>query len=186
MAGALSFGNYAWNYQGRNNERQIGYAKATVEALAAINAQLMAEAAAPQAAAPSDNKSGGFGAVADGPAYHDGPVVDTVAYSDTVATTAQQPQVIVVTATPTPVPPLPQIEYIYETVIITEPVYIEVTPLPLPTITPVPLAPGVVSICASVEGASALYIGGQGVVSGECRKFSFGVGQTSIQVQINK
>lgn len=91
---------------------------------------------------------------------------------------------VVVTATPTPVPPTPQIEYVY--VQIESTVVVEVTPATLPTLTPVPLAPGTISICASVEGASELYIGGVGVVSGECKRFSFGVGQTSIQVQVNK
>jgi hypothetical protein len=63
---------------------------------------------------------------------------------------------------------------------------VEVTPVALPTVTPVPLAPGLVQICASVEGAKGLFIGGRGVVTGSCEVFSFGVGQTSIQVQVNK
>lgn len=68
------------------------------------------------------------------------------------------------------------------TKLVTQPVMVlqSVTP------TPVPLAPGTVEICASVEGATAIYIGDTGVVSGECKKFSFGVGQTSIPVKINR
>lgn len=63
---------------------------------------------------------------------------------------------------------------------------VEVTPVVLPTITPVPLAPGTVKICVSVEGATGIYIGNQGVVSGGCQIFTFGVGQTAIIVQVNK
>lgn len=56
-----------------------------------------------------------------------------------------------------------------------------------PTATPVPsLAPGTVQICARVEGASALYIGGYGIVNGGCQTFTFGVGQMEIRVQVNK
>lgn len=63
---------------------------------------------------------------------------------------------------------------------------VEVTPFAMATVTPIPLAKGQVKICASVEGATGLYIGGYGVVSGGCQIFTFGVGQTSIQVQINR
>lgn len=63
---------------------------------------------------------------------------------------------------------------------------VEVTPVVFPTITPVPLAPGSIKVCASVEGARALYIGNEGVVSGGCKTYSFGVGQTTILVQVNK
>lgn len=63
---------------------------------------------------------------------------------------------------------------------------VEVTPALMPTLTPIPLAAGTVKVCAFVEGASALYIGNQGVVSGGCQTYSFGVGQTTILVQVNK
>lgn len=63
---------------------------------------------------------------------------------------------------------------------------VEVTAIPLPTVTPIPLAAGTIQICASVEGATALYIGNEGVVSGQCKSYSFGVGQTTILVQVNR
>lgn len=92
------------------------------------------------------------------------------------------PVVIEVTSTPTPTP-----VYFYVPVeveverIVTQTLTIEA----VPTATPA-LSPGTVRICADVEGASALYVGGLGIVSGGCQVFSFGVGQTSIQVQVNK
>lgn len=94
-------------------------------------------------------------------------------------------EIVVVTATPTSVPPTPIVEYV--PVEVTR--IIEVTPYVLPSPTPSPtsaLSVGTVKICASVEGATALYVGGLGVVSGGCQVFSFGVGQTSIPVQINR
>lgn len=94
---------------------------------------------------------------------------------------------VVVTATPTPAPQIIT-EYrdvYYETIVEVTRV-VEVTPIPLSTATVVPLAPGVVEICLRVEGAREIYIGGGGVVSGGCSTFSFGVGQTTIPVQVNK
>jgi hypothetical protein len=92
---------------------------------------------------------------------------------------------VVVTATPTLEP---RIEYIYEQVQIPVEVtrIVEVAEIPLPTVTPIPLAPGTIEICASVEGAKALYIGGVGVVSGACALYTFAVGQTTILVQVDK
>jgi hypothetical protein len=79
---------------------------------------------------------------------------------------------------------------VYRDVYITVPQYvtttIEVTPVPLPTATIVPLSPGTVQICVRVEGAREIYIGGAGVVSGGCQTYAFGVGQTAIQVHVNK
>lgn len=63
---------------------------------------------------------------------------------------------------------------------------VEVAAIPFPTITPVPLASGTIKVCASVEGATGLYIGNEGVVSGACKTYSFGVGQTTILVQVNR
>lgn len=101
--------------------------------------------------------------------------------------------VLVVTATPTPTPtetPVPQTvtEYrdIYYEVTVEVTRIVEVTPQLPPTSTPVPLAAGSVEICTRVEGARELYIGGYGVVSGGCQTFSFGIGQTSIPVQVNR
>lgn len=101
------------------------------------------------------------------------------------AASTAEPQIVIVTATPTPIPPTPVIQYV--SVEVTR--IVEVTPYVLPSPTPSPtpaLSVGTVRICASVEGASALYVGGLGVVSGGCQVFSFGTGQTSIPVQINK
>lgn len=92
----------------------------------------------------------------------------------------------VVTATPTFEPPTPIVEYVYEQVPVEVTRIVEITSVPVPTVTPVPLAPGTVKVCAFVEGATGLYIGSRGVVSGGCESFAFGIGQTSIQVQINK
>lgn len=92
---------------------------------------------------------------------------------------------IVVTATPTPVPPTPEVIYInvpYEV----ERVVTNTITIVDPTATPIPLAGGSVEICVRVEGAREIYVGGSGVVSGGCEIFAFGVGQTSIQVQVNK
>lgn len=96
-----------------------------------------------------------------------------------------EPVVLVVTATPTPTPT--EVNYVY--VEVTREVIIEVTPnvLPTPTVTPTPaLASGTVKVCASVEGATALYVGGQGIVSGGCQVFSVGIGQSTISVQVNR
>lgn len=99
----------------------------------------------------------------------------------------KEPEIVYIEVTSTPTPePIIEVRYEQIQVPVEVTVVVEVTPAPLPTITAIPLASGVVQICASVEGATALYIGGAGVVSGECKKFSFGVGQTSIQVQVNR
>lgn len=63
---------------------------------------------------------------------------------------------------------------------------VEVPAVVMPTVTPVPLAPGTLKVCASVEGATGLYIGGEGVVSGGCKTYSFGVGQTTVLVHVNR
>lgn len=64
---------------------------------------------------------------------------------------------------------------------------VEVTPVPLPTATATPsLAAGTVRVCVDIEGAREVYVGGFGVVSGGCQTFSFGVGSTYIEVQVNK
>lgn len=105
-----------------------------------------------------------------------------------------EPVIVVVTATPTATPPATSTPYVvYQPEYITEFVELEVTRVVtqtitevLPTETPVPLAEGVVEICARVEGAKSLYIGQIGVVSGECRRFTFGTGATYIEVQVNK
>lgn len=90
------------------------------------------------------------------------------------------PVVIEVTSTPTPTP-----VYFYVPVevekIVTQTITIEAVPTPTPA-----LAAGTVRICADVEGATAIFVGGLGIVSGGCQTFSFGVGQTSIAVQVNK
>lgn len=92
------------------------------------------------------------------------------------------PVVLVVTATPTATPvPTQAPVYVYQTVVVTE-----VVSVVQPTPTLVPLAPGTVQICARVEGVSAVYVGGRGIVSGGCETFSVGVGQTTIGVQVNK
>lgn len=100
----------------------------------------------------------------------------------------EEAAVMVVTATPTVTPEptaTPNIQYVYVDNLVEVPVEVvkEVTVTPVPT---VGVASGSVEICARVEGATALYIGGFGVASGQCQTFSFGVGQTSIQVQVNK
>lgn len=109
------------------------------------------------------------------------PAMDSVLRSDS-PTAEVQVHYIEVTSTPTPTPvyvyvttPIEVIKYVTDTV----------TVVASPTPTPA-LAPGTVKICADVSGASAIYIGGLGIVTGGCQTFSFGVGQTSIQVQINK
>lgn len=91
---------------------------------------------------------------------------------------------VVVTATPSPVPPTPEVVYYEIPVEVTRLVEVAATPLPTPTI--VPLAPGTIEICVRVEGAREVYIGGGGVVSGACSTYHFGVGQTSIAVQVNR
>lgn len=99
-----------------------------------------------------------------------------------------EPRVIevVVTATPTEIPPTPEVVYyqvpVEVTRVVTQTIQLEA---PTPTATPA-LASGTVRVCVHLEGAREVYIGGAGVVSGGCQTFSFGVGQTSIAVQINK
>lgn len=63
---------------------------------------------------------------------------------------------------------------------------VEVVATPEPTATIIPLSPGSVEICVRVEAAREIYVGGYGVVSGGCQTFTFGIGQTSIPVHINK
>lgn len=93
----------------------------------------------------------------------------------------------IVTATPEPPTATPNVIYEYFQV----PVEVEVerivttTVVLEPTATPA-LAEGTAKICVALEGAREVFIGGHGVVSGGCQTFTFGVGQTSIAVQINK
>lgn len=92
---------------------------------------------------------------------------------------------VVVTATPTPELPTPEVIYVnvpYEV----ERVVTNTVEIVHPTPTPHTLAPGTVEICVRVEGAREIYIHQSGVVSGSCMEFAFGVGQTSIPVQINR
>lgn len=131
--------------------------------------------------------------------------VQPVAQAAEVSTTPAG--VLVVTATPTPtVEPTQTPAVLYAEVTrqvevtrevtryVTEFIPVEVTRLVTVTVaapvvstpTPPALAPGTLRVCADVQGARELYIGGQGIVAGECRSFAFGVGQTSVQVQVNK
>lgn len=101
------------------------------------------------------------------------------------------------TAWPTPIIIYQEVEATRE--IPAQPIYVEVpgpvvevtrivevaAPI-LPTVTPIPLAPGTVQICVNLEGAKAVYIGNEGVVSGGCKLYTFGVGQTTILVQVDK
>lgn len=107
------------------------------------------------------------------------PAMDDIFRNDDPAPTVD-PVVIEVTSTPTPTP-----VYFYVPVevekIVTNTITVELYPTPTPS-----LSPGTVRICADVEGATGLYIGGLGVVSGGCQVFTFGVGQTSIIVHVNK
>lgn len=93
-----------------------------------------------------------------------------------------------VTAVPTPTPHIvTEYREIYIEVTREVQTILEVAPVPTvtPTATP-PLAAGTVQICVTLEGARAVYIGQIGVVSGGCQTFGFGIGQTSIPVQINR
>lgn len=105
--------------------------------------------------------------------------------ADVMASVSVEYVEVVVTATPTPVPPTPEVVYVnvpYEVVrVVTETMFVHE-----PTPTPKVLAPGVVEICVRVEGAREIYVGNVGVVSGHCSTFAFGVGQTTVPVQINK
>lgn len=81
---------------------------------------------------------------------------------------------------------VPEIEYVPEYIYVDVPVevLVEVPVDVVPTV--VALAPGSVQICASVAGAKGLYVGGEGITTGECRIYQFGVGQTEIAVQVNR
>lgn len=92
---------------------------------------------------------------------------------------------IVVTATPEPPTPTPHIEYVYYQVPLEVEKIVTTTVVLEPTATP-SLATGTAQICVALEGAREVYIGGHGVVSGGCQTFSFGIGQTTIGVQINR
>lgn len=63
---------------------------------------------------------------------------------------------------------------------------VEVTPVPLPTLTPVPLVAGTVKICVDGAGLKAIYVDGQGIVGGGCQIWQVGVGASYITVQINR
>ena len=91
----------------------------------------------------------------------------------------------IVTATPTPVPPTPVVEYIPYEVTVEVQTIVTNTIVATP-VAPLPLANQTVEICVRVEGAREIYVGNVGVVSGQCSTFGFGIGQTSILVQVNK
>lgn len=123
----------------------------------------------------------------------------TVPGSPTQAVFAMPTEAATSTAVPTPIVIMKEVQSVVTVEVRGDPVYVEVpgpqvevtrivevTPFVLPTVTPVPLAPGTIQICASVAGAKQLFIGREGVVSGECKVYSFGVGQTEIVVQVNR
>lgn len=109
----------------------------------------------------------------------------------------QEPEVIIVTATPTSTPEPTQTPYVVQEVVY-EPVYydvpvevevtriVEVTAVPLPTMTPVPLAPGTVQVCVDGAGLREIYVDQVGIVGGGCQIFQVGKGSTYVTVQVNR
>lgn len=166
VAAAIAVVNWGLNWSGDKADRDLRAAQSTIAAMSAL------------AAAPTVEVVPTV-VVGSGSPGLPGAMVELVA-DDT-------PTPVVVTATPTPTPHIVteyREIYVQSTVEVTR--IVEVTPVVLPTITPAPLSPGTVRICVGVEGAREIYIGQKGVVSGACETFAFGVGQTTIGVQINK
>lgn len=166
VAAAIAVVNWGLNWSGDKADRELRAAQATIAAMSAA-----------QAAPTLEVVETVF--VGSGSPARAAPVVGLVV-EDT-------PTPIVVTATPTPTPNIVteyREIYVQSTVEVTR--IVEVTPVVLPTVTPIPLAAGTIKICVALEGAREVYIGQKGVVSGGCEIFAFGVGQTTISVQVNK